>query len=212
MFTGIVEEYGEVARIAQAAGGIQLDVRARTVARGTKKGQSIAVNGCCLTVTRIRKSGDAFLLGFDLLQETWERTSFRSLESGRRVNLERALAANGRLDGHFVTGHIDAPGTIKKIEAKGQDHIVQISVPEAVRPYVVFKGSIALDGISLTVASRTQSTLTVCIIPHTWAVTNLSEKKVGDLVNLEADMLGKYIAQFLEGRFGSRRPVRRRGK
>lgn len=212
MFTGIVEEYGEVARIGQSAGGIQLDVRARTVARGAKKGQSIAVNGCCLTVARIRKSGNTSTLGFDLLQETWNRTSFRSVEAGRRVNLERALAANGRLDGHFVTGHIDAPGTILKIDSLGKDHIVQISVPEAVRPYVVFKGSIAVDGISLTVAKTARNALTVCIIPHTWAVTNLSEKRVGDLVNLEADMLGKYVARFLEGRFNSKGRVTPRGK
>lgn len=212
MFTGIIEECGDVMRVAKNGGGIQLDIRARIVARGAIQGQSIAVNGCCLTVTRIKKSGNSCLLGFDLLQETWDRTSFRSLKPGQKVNLERALATNGRLDGHFVTGHIDAPGTIRSIKSIGKDHIVQITLPEAVRPYVIFKGSIAVDGISLTVAKITRNALTVCIIPHTWAVTNLSEKQCGDLVNLEADMLGKYVAQFLERKFLSSRQLKRRGK
>ena len=152
MFTGIVAETGTVTTVTAGAKSIQLVVAARRVARGVKLGDSIAVNGCCLTVVRREKRGAKLLLHFDLLRETWERTNLQFADRGTQVNLERALRANGRLDGHFVTGHVDGVGRIVRWERSGQDHVLDISAPPGVMRYVVFKGSIAVDGISLTVA------------------------------------------------------------
>jgi riboflavin synthase len=197
MFTGIVEETGSVESIRETAAGIRLTVRARLCARGTKTGDSIAVNGCCLTVTKISRVKMGARLQFDLLRETWTRTSLQFTKPGALVNLERALAANGRLGGHFVTGHIDGAGTITRWERKGPDHVLDISAPPEVLRYVIFKGSIAVDGISLTVAGVTKRGFRLWIIPHTFAVTALRERQVGDAVNLEADLLGKYVEQFV---------------
>jgi len=197
MFTGIVEETGTVENIRQSNNAIQLAVRTRVCARGTKVGDSIAVNGCCLTVTKIRRVTRAVRLHFDLLRETWERTNLQFVQRGSLVNLERPLAANGRLGGHFVTGHIDGTGKIARWEREGADHVLDVTAPQDVLRHVVFKGSIAIDGISLTVARVTRTGLRLWIIPHTFAVTALRERKVGDWVNLESDLLGKYVAQFL---------------
>ena len=134
---------------------------------------------------------------FDLLQETWDRTNFRELEAGRRVNLERSLPVGGRLGGHFVTGHIDGCGTIRKVTSKGADRLLDIKAPREVMRYVIFKGSIAVDGISLTVSSVKRGGFQLWIIPHTWKVTALSEREEGDSVNLEADLLGKYVEKML---------------
>ena len=199
MFTGIVEETGTVTTVTAGAKSIQLVVAARRVARGVKLGDSIAVNGCCLTVVRREKRGAKLLLHFDLLRETWERTNLQFADRGTQVNLERALRANGRLDGHFVTGHVDGVGRIVRWERSGQDHVLDISAPPGVMRYVVFKGSIAVDGISLTVAGVTKKTFRIWIIPHTHEVTALHERKVGDAVNLEADLLAKYAEKFLTG-------------
>ena len=197
MFTGIVEETGSVESIRETAEAIRLTVRARLCARSTKTGDSIAVNGCCLTVTKIsRVKGDA-RLQFDLLRETWARTSLQFTKPGALVNLERALAANGRLGGHFVTGHIDGTGKITRWERAGADHVLDLSAPPEVRRYIIFKGSIAVDGISLTVAGVTKRGFRLWIIPHTFTVTALRERQVGDVVNLEADLLGKYVEQFV---------------
>lgn len=201
MFTGIVEETGTVQAIRQSATAIRLVVAARTCTAGTRVGDSIAVNGCCLTVVA-RKAGR---LEFDLLRETWMRTNLQFAEAGALVNLERSLAADGRLGGHFVTGHIDAIGRITRWERAGADHVLDISAPEEVRRYLVFKGSIAVDGISLTVAAITRSGFRIWIIPHTFEVTALRQRKVGDAVNLEADILGKYVEQFVVGRRQTRR-------
>jgi riboflavin synthase len=200
MFTGIVEETGTVENIRKSNHAIQLAVRARVCARGTKVGDSIAVNGCCLTVTKIRRAGGSTLLHFDLLRETWERTNLQFVQGGSLVNLERPLAAKGRLGGHFVTGHIDGTGKIVRWEREGADHVLDVTAPSDVLRYVVFKGSIAVDGISLTVARVTRTGFRLWIIPHTFAVTALRERKVGDSVNLESDLLGKYVAQFLAAR------------
>ena len=199
MFTGIVEETGAIASIRENAQAIHLAVRARVCARGTKAGDSIAVNGCCLTVTNISRAGRGALLHFDLLRETWTRTNLQFAKAGALVNLERALAANGRLGGHFVTGHIDGVGKITRWERAGADHVLDIAAPREVRRYVIFKGSVAVDGVSLTVAGVTRSGFRLWIIPHTFAVTALNERKVGDAVNLEADLLGKYVEQFVLG-------------
>ncbi|MBI1840277.1 MAG: riboflavin synthase [Verrucomicrobia bacterium] len=197
MFTGIVEERGQVLEIRRRDASIQLDIQARTVARGLRLGASLAVNGCCLTLVARRRNARGARLRFDLLQETWDRTSFRALEPGRSVNLERALAVNGRLDGHFVTGHIDGVGRITGSETRDGDHVLTIEAPPEVAPYLLFKGSIAVDGISLTVARVARSRFDVCVIPHTWSVTNLAEKRAGSWVNLEADILGKYVERLL---------------
>ena len=197
MFTGIVEETGVVESIREAANAIQLTVCARLVARGTRTGDSIAVNGCCLTVTKITRVKSGVKLQFDLLRETWTRTSLQLARPGALVNLERALAANGRLGGHFVTGHIDGTGKIIRWARAGADHVLDISAPPEVLRYVIFKGSIAVDGISLTVASVTKCGFRLWIIPHTFEVTALHERQVGEAVNLEADLLGKYVEQFI---------------
>jgi riboflavin synthase len=200
MFTGIVEETGVVESIRESATAIQLVVRAHICARGTKTGDSIAVNGCCLTVTKISRAARGAQLHFDLLRETWTRTNLQYAQHGSLVNLERPLAANGRLGGHFVTGHIDGVGKIMRWERTGADHVLDIAAPRDVLRYVVFKGSIAVDGISLTVARVTQRGFRLWIIPHTFEVTALREREAGDAVNLEADLLGKYVEQFVAAR------------
>ncbi|MBI3880682.1 MAG: riboflavin synthase [Verrucomicrobia bacterium] len=200
MFTGIVEESGVIGKIRRTARGIELTVRAKVCARGVKLGDSIAVNGCCLTLVKAAGRGAARTLRFDLLRETWERTSFAQLKTGSAVNLERSLRADSRLGGHFVTGHVDAPGRITRWEKSGADWLLEIAAPAAVRRYVIFKGSIAVDGISLTVASVARGKIQLWIIPHTRAVTALRERRTGDVVNLEADLLGKYVAQFVRAR------------
>jgi riboflavin synthase len=193
MFTGIVEETGRALKIAPSDTSIRLTVAAGLTAKGARVGESLAVNGCCLTIVKIdrRKSGTAF--EFDLLRETWERTNFPELKTGAAVNLERSLAVGDRLHGHFVTGHIDGVGVIRKFEKRGADWLLEIEPPREVMRYLVFKGAIAVDGISLTVAEVTKKAFRVWIIPHTYDVTALRERKVGALVNLEADMLAKYV-------------------
>ncbi len=205
MFTGIVEETGIITEIAPKDTAIRLTVRAKECAKDVRLGDSIAVNGCCLTLVKSKRSGTSSLLSFDLLQETWDRTSFSQVQVGSRVNLERALAVGARLGGHFVTGHIDGIGTITRWERTGKDHQLDIAAPPEIRRYIVFKGSIAVDGISLTVAGVTPTGFRLWIIPHTHEVTNLQERAVGDPVNLEADMLGKYVDQLLEVRLGKQK-------
>ena len=189
MFTGIVEETGRVAAFTQGPDSWQLQVAASLVASDVKLGDSIAVNGCCLTVTK----ADAGHLWFDVLEETRRLTSFSQLAPGSLVNLERSLRADTRLGGHFVSGHIDLPGRIEVFEARGKDHYLKVHVPGGFARYLVYKGSVAIDGISLTVAEVTGDSFAVWLIPHTLAVTNLRSKKAGDVVNLEFDLLAKYV-------------------
>ncbi len=200
MFTGIVEARGTVESLRPAAKAVLLTVRAGLWARGLKIGASVAVNGCCLTVVRLSPRGRPKVVEFELLRETWERTNLRFMRAGSRVNLERSLRASGRLDGHFVTGHIDGTGTIRRWERVGPDHVLEIAAPPEVMRYVVFKGAIAVDGISLTVAAVWKRCFRVWIIPHTHAVTALRERQVGAAVNLETDLLGKYVEQFVARR------------
>jgi riboflavin synthase len=199
MFTGIVEETGVIQRIQPASKSIELAVRAKVCARGVKVGDSVAVNGCCLTVVKISPGKGAKLLHFDLLQETWERTNLPFAKVGSLVNLERSLMVGGRVGGHFVTGHIDGTGNIIRWEQAGQDHVLEIAAPVEVMRYVILKGSITVDGISLTVAHVGKKSFRIWIIPHTFEVTALRERAVGDAVNLEADLLGKYVRQFVSG-------------
>jgi riboflavin synthase len=200
MFTGIVEETGIVERIKPTAKAIELTVRAKVCGRGLKIGDSLAVNGCCLTVVKISTRGAGKLLRMDLLKETWQRTNLKDTRPGSRVNLERSLQVGARLGGHFVTGHIDGTGKIIRWERAGEDHVLEIAAPPEVMRYLVFKGSITVDGISLTVAGVRKKSFLVWIIPHTLKVTALRERAVGDAVNLEADLLGKYVRQFVTGR------------
>ena len=200
MFTGIVEEAGIVERIKPAAKSIELTVRANVTGRGLKRGGSLAVNGCCLTAVKIVTRGKFKLVQFDLLQETWRRTNLQFAQPGSLVNLERPLRANGEFGGHFVTGHIDGVGKIIRWERAGQDHMLDIAAPPEVMRYVIFKGSMALDGISLTVAGMDKKSFRIWIIPHTYEITALRERKVGDAVNLEADLLGKYVEKFSTGK------------
>jgi len=200
MFTGIVEEAGVIEKIAPTKKSIELTVRAKVCGRGVKIGDSVAVNGCCLTAVKITARGGTKLIQFDLLQESWRRTNFQFAQIGSLVNLERSLRANGELGGHFVTGHVDGLGKIIKWERAGKDHVLDIAAPADVMKYLVFKGSVAVDGISLTVAAVAKKSFRIWIIPHTFEVTVLRERKVGDAVNLEADLLGKYVEKFLAGR------------
>ena len=199
MFTGIVEETGTVESITPTPRSIELTVRPRLCARGLKVGASLAVNGCCLTVVKLTRRGQCVLARFDLLQETWRRTNLQYAKVGSLVNLERPLAANGRFGGHFVTGHIDGVGRITKWERVGADHVLDIAAPSAVMRYLVYKGSIAVDGISLTVAEVKRRGFRIWIIPHTYEVTKLREMAVGEAVNLEADLVGKYVAKLVTG-------------
>ena len=197
MFTGIVEETGTVERIKPTAKSIELTVCANATARRLKLGGSLAVNGCCLTVVKVSPRGKFKLAQFDLLQETWRRTNLQFAKPGSLVNLERPLRADGEFGGHFVTGHIDGVGKIIRWERAGQDHVMDIAASPEVMRYIVFKGSVAVDGISLTVAGVQKKSFRIWIIPHTFEITALRERKVGDAVNLEADLLGKYVEKFL---------------
>jgi len=197
MFTGIVEETGAIEQIRAGPESIELIVRLRTCGRGLKLGDSLAINGCCLTVVKLGSRGKWKLARFDLLKETWRRTNLQFAKVGALVNLERPLRADSRLGGHFVTGHIDGVGRITRWEKTGQDYVLDISAPPDVMRYVVLKGSIAIDGISLTVAGVQKKSFRVWIIPHTYEVTALHERKKGDAVNVEADFLGKYVEKFM---------------
>jgi riboflavin synthase len=209
MFTGIVEEAGTIERIKPTGKSIELTVRANVCGRGLKIGASVAVNGCCLTAVKISTRGKTKLIQFDLLQESWHRTNFQFAKAGSLVNLERSLCANGEMGGHFVTGHIDGLGKIIRWERASKDHVLDIAAPAEVLRYVVFKGSITVDGISLTVAGVGKKSFRIWIIPHTFAVTALSERKVGDAVNLETDLIGKYAEKFFRARGKNVRFARR---
>ncbi len=200
MFTGIVEEAGVIEKITPTAKSIELTVRAKICGCRVKVGDSVAVNGCCLTAVKIIPRGKFKHIQFDLLQESWRRTNFQFGKIGSLVNLERSLRANGELGGHFVSGHVDGLGEIIRWECAGTDHVLDIAAPADVMRYLVFKGSVTVDGISLTVAAVQEKSFRIWIIPHTFEVTALRERQVGDAVNLEADLLGKYVEKFMAGR------------
>jgi riboflavin synthase len=194
MFTGLVEAIGRVAGVEDIAGGRRL--RLQTSLSPLTPGDSVSVNGVCLTVTAI----DGQTMSADLGPETLRVTTLGRLAAGDAVNLERSMRADGRFGGHFVQGHVDGTGTIKAIRADGDAHWLTVAYPAALAPLFVPKGSVAIDGISLTVAGLRDTELDVMIIPFTWQATNLSSRKVGDMVNLECDMIGKYVARILEAR------------
>jgi riboflavin synthase len=189
VFTGLIEEVGKVVATRASDHGTKLEIAAPRTAREARTGESIAVNGCCLTLTSRR--GDR--LSFDLLEETIARTNLKNLRQNSRLNLERALRADGRLGGHFVQGHVDCVSRIIAFDRKGADVRLEVELPERFAHYVASKGSIALDGISLTVAEVLPKSFVVWIIPHTKRHTNLDRAKTGDLVNVEFDILAKYV-------------------
>ena len=193
MFTGLVAELGTVQRLARQGNSYHLTVGARKVLENLKIGDSVAVNGACLTVVRMDDSG----FTADVMPETVRLTNIGSLQPGSRVNLERTLRLCDGLDGHIVSGHVEGLGTISAQRPEGIAMVVTISAPPELLKYIIKKGSIAIDGISLTVTEVTETSFSVSLIPHTAKETTLGFKKVGDSVNLETDILGKYVERML---------------
>jgi riboflavin synthase len=196
MFSGIVEEVGTVRSLRRRGASAGLAVAAERVLTGTKVGDSLAVNGACLTVTML--DAGSFTVG--LSPETLRRTNLGDLRPGSPINLERALTVGDRLGGHFVQGHVDGVGRMTALLPQGDARLAQFQAPSAVMRYVVLKGFIAVDGVSLTVAERDDDSFTVSLVPHTLANTILGRYQVGDRVNLEADIIGKYVERFLMDR------------
>lgn len=197
MFTGIVEEVGTIRAIGIDGDGAGLDVACSVVTEGTAVGDSISVSGVCLTVTSLPPQG-----GFtaDLMGETLRRTSLAALQPGSGVNLERALQVGGRLGGHLVQGHVDGVGTVAAVEDHDEWTVLRVDIGEDLRRYLVEKGSVTVDGTSLTVMETTPHGFAVGLIPHTLAATSLGERAVGDPVNLEADVIAKYVENMLRYR------------
>ncbi len=193
MFTGIIEELGSIRTIEARGENARIVIEARIVTEGTNHGDSIAVNGVCLTALDIH--GDSFAA--DVSRETLQRSTLGSLKPGARVNLERAVTPQTRLGGHMVQGHVDARGTFVSVADHGESWTVRFAFPPDIARYLVFKGSVAVEGISLTVANLADDYFEVAIIPKTWEVTNLSQLKPGDGVNLEVDVIGKYVERLL---------------
>lgn len=192
MFTGIVEEIGEVTKVIKSRSSFKISVKANKVLEGTKIGDSVCTNGVCLTVCNIEDS----IFTVDIMDETLKKSSLREIKIGNKVNLERAVVVNGRLDGHIVTGHIDGTGSILKIDHKTNGIWVYVSCKNNILEGIVDKGSITIDGVSLTIAYLDNTSFAVSLIPHTYKNTLFSLKKVGDIVNLECDIIGKYVYKF----------------
>jgi len=194
MFTGIIEELGTIRKITTARDGARLEVSARTVLAGAKPGDSIAVNGVCLTV--VGQGADWFAA--DVSAETLRRTSLKQARIGSKVNLERPLTPSTRLGGHIVQGHVDGTGEFLEARAVGEGYVIRISFPGDLARYIVEKGSIAVDGISLTVATLDDAWFEIAIIPHTWKATNLATLERGAVVNLEVDVIAKYVERMMQ--------------
>lgn len=193
MFTGIIEETGNVLSFVEGDASWRLEIEANRVLEDLAPGDSIAVNGCCLTAVEF----DQRKVCFDLLAESRRLTTFQDIAAGALVNLERAVRFNGKMGGHFVTGHIDGVGEVEVLEQRGKDTFLQVKAPAGTGRYLVHKGSIAIDGISLTVAEVSGDVFAVWLIPHTVYATNLRSKSMGDGVNLEFDQLGKYVEKLV---------------
>lgn len=189
MFTGIIEQVGKIKKVEKRSHIFCLIIESEVVFKEIKLGESLSVNGCCLTVTKIEGKN----IHFDLSLETAKKTNLVNLKINEMVNLERALRVTDRLSGHFVSGHIDGLGEIKSKIAKGGDLSFKVVIPQELKGYIVPKGSIAVEGISLTINEVADNSFTVQVIPHTLSNTNLSYKKIGDKINIEVDMLGKYV-------------------
>jgi riboflavin synthase len=196
MFTGIIEEVGEIAEIADSGGFRTVRVRARRILDGIQAGASISVNGVCLTARTVHNDG----FTADLSRETLERTSLNVLAAGSLANLERPMRADGRFDGHIVQGHVDGVGRIRAFSREGDDYRLEVEFAESALRYIVEKGSISVDGISLTIARVRPYVFEVAIIPHTFDNTNLRHARAGDPVNLEFDIIAKYVERMLANR------------
>ncbi len=192
MFTGIIEGTGKIEKIQKKTNNrsaVKITVNLGKYSKGLKIGQSVALNGVCLTVTNISKNK----CNFEMIDETTKKTDLGNLSIGSKVNIERSLKVGDRMEGHFVLGHVDGVGIIKKIQKKPKEVQIWFEVSKNLSKYIVKKGSIAIDGISLTVVDVKKNLVSVCLIPHTINVTNFKLKKIGDKVNIETDILGKYI-------------------
>ena len=200
MFTGLVEAAGRVTLFEENEKGFQMDVEVPTELRDAQLGDSIAVNGCCLTVARMSED----TVSFDLLAESVRRTSFNGLSKGRLVNLERSLLPTTRMGGHFVSGHVDDTGAVDVFEKRGADHYLKVTCKPEGLAYLVEKGSIAVDGISLTVAEVHSDGFAVWLIQHTLTETNLRDRAAGEQVNLEFDLLAKYVERMVVARTGGK--------
>ena len=196
MFTGLVEEKGILREKNPTGNGFQFTIEANKIMTDLKIGSSVAVNGCCLTVVKIE--GNTFAV--DTIEETLNKTNLGVLKQGMKVNLERPLTAEARLGGHFVLGHIDTVGKIEDIKELSNSHWMTISFPEKFKHYLIYVGSVAIDGVSMTVAELKDNIFSVGIIPHTWNETIFADKKIGDTVNLEFDVLGKYVEKIMDGK------------
>ncbi len=196
MFTGLIEEIGTIEKVTRGRASARLLIRAKNILEGLDTGDSVNTNGACLTVTHY----DSRALEVDVMMETLQRTNLRLLKPGSKVNLERALLANSRLGGHMVSGHIDGTGIITGLRKEDIATWVTIEAEPAIMRYMVFKGSVAIDGISLTIARVNDGSFEVSVIPHTSIVTTLTLKKPGDEVNIECDVIGKYVEKFLQNR------------
>ena len=194
MFSGIIEAVGTVREFVHGEESATMVVETDSKLRNLEDGESIAVNGVCLTVTEFNDS----VFRMDLGTETLNKTSFKNVKSGDRVNLERSLTFSSKISGHFVSGHIDQVGKVISIEEKPGEVLLKFSHPPFLSPYIMEKGSIALDGISLTVFNCKENSFNVSIIPFTWSHTNLNARKIGDLINIECDMIGKYVYKACE--------------
>jgi len=195
MFTGIIESVGKVAGIERESEAIRLTIAAGKIAEDVALGDSVAIDGVCLTATGFQPPH----VTFDAVYETMRKTTLGALKVGDAVNLERALAVGGRLGGHVVQGHVDGTGRIASIRPVGNSWFVYVDAAPELMRYIVAKGSVAIDGISLTVAEAEDRTLALSIIPHTWDHTTLHDKRAGDPVNIECDILGKYVEKMLGG-------------
>jgi riboflavin synthase len=198
MFTGLIEQVGRIEALTRQAGGVRLAIAHAPWQAALRVGDSVAVQGACFTATEARADGFAC----DVLEESMAVTTLRSARVGRLVNLERALALGDRLGGHLVTGHVDGIGRVTAISRAGRDWVLRMGCDAEVLQGIVYKGSIAIDGVSLTVSRLMADAFEVNIIPHTWKHTTLGRLREGDAVNLETDLIGKYVAGFLKSRSG----------
>ena len=196
MFTGLIEEMGTLVNKLKTGNGYRLEVKADKILKDAMIGSSLSVNGCCLTV--VEKKDET--VSMDTIEETLKKTNLGELKTGDKVNLERPLKADDRLGGHFVLGHIDTKGEITDIKELSNSYFMKIRFPKEFRQYLIYVGSVSIDGVSMTVAELGDDVFGVGIIPHTWQETVFSSKKIGSTVNLEFDVLGKYVERIMENR------------
>jgi riboflavin synthase len=196
MFTGLVEEKGTLVNKIKTGDGYRLEIKAEKVLEDTVIGSSISVNGCCLTVVEKKKDS----VSMDTIEETLKKTNLGDLNIGDMVNLERPLKADARLGGHFVLGHVDTKGEVVEIKELSNSHFMRIRFPQKFKQYLIYVGSVSIDGVSMTVAELNDNVFGIGIIPHTWQETVFSTKKTGSTVNLEFDVLGKYVERIMENK------------